>query len=424
MISIIGESEGQTRTCLLWGSSAMSNTTLTDVRLRSLKPEPNRRVEIWDAQLPGFGLRVSPTGTKSFILLYRIHGRPRRMTLGRYPQLSLADARVQAREALNIVDSGADPQADLRAKVEPGELAPSKAEGRARHRIDSVVAEFVQRHCLRHNRASTAHETERVLRAHLVSVWPTRDIREIGKSDILRLLDDLVDAGKPSAANHAFAAIRKFFNWCVERGLLDISPCLGIKMPTRATPRSRVLEDGELARVWNGSDPADHPFGTIVRLLILTGQRRSEVGAMRWADLDLENALWNMPPEMNKSDRAHSVPLTQSAIAFITATPRLSETYLFPSLRSPDRCFSGYSKCKARLDTICGVTEWTLHDLRRTVATGLAGMAVAPHVVEKLLNHTSGTFSGVAGVYNRFQYAPEMRAALDQWEARVLALAA
>lgn len=401
----------------------MAANPLTDVKLRTVKGEPGRRLEIWDAQIPGFGVRVTSASTKSFVLLYRIHGKARRMTLGRYPTLSLADARIKAREALNTIDTGVDPQAGTDAKGVPGEATRSRVQTRLSYRLCHVVDEFIERHCKRNNRASTAKETERILKARLVENWPTRDVREVTKRDILALLDEIVDAGTPSAANHALAAIRKFFNWCVERGLIDVSPCMGVKMPTKAVSRSRVLADDELASVLRAADQAAYPFGNIVRLLVLTGQRRSEVGGMRWQDLDLDQGIWTIPAEANKSGREHVVPLTESALRLLKVVPRLSNVYVFPSLRSPDRCFSGYSKCKARLDENSGVAAWTLHDLRRTVATGLAALQVPPHVVEKLLNHTSGTFGGVAGVYNRFAYQKEMRKALEQWESCIRTLA-
>ncbi len=404
----------------------MGNITLTDIKLRNLKPDPSRRIEVWDAQLPGFGLRMSPAGTKSFILLYRLHGRSRRMTLGRYPLVSLVDARIKARDALNAVAKDQDPQADKRAVASPDKklgVAPATIpEVRAAFQLANVVDEFVAKYCLRNNRANTAHETARVLRAHFVAVWPKRDIRKITRSDILDVLDAIVASGKPSAANHAFAAVRKFFNWAIDRGLIEVSPCARIKKPARVSSRSRVLSGDELVKIWRAAKVTDYPFGAIVCLLILTGQRRNEVALMRWVDIDLDAGLWVIPPERNKSDRLHSVPLSPQALGIIQSLPKMSETLLFPSQRTADRCFSGFSKCKRRLDAAAGVTDWTLHDIRRTVATGLAGNGVQPHVVEKLLNHSTGTLAGVAGIYNRFGYLEEVRAALDGWGDHVTAL--
>ena len=389
----------------------MVSRALTDVAIRKLKAPPGKRVELWDARLPGFGVRVSGKGTKSFVVLYRLHRRPRRMTLGRYPMLSLAEAREKAREALAMAAEGRDPQARKRTAS-------------STHGFADVVASFVALHCERHNRASTVRETRRLLERHFVAVWATRDVREIKRQDVLAVLDSLVAEGKGSIANNALAAIRKLMNWCVERGLLETSPCLGIGTPAPKVARSRVLSDEELAAIWTAADSGGAPYDAIVRLLILTGQRRTEVAEMRWEEIDLEQRLWTLPEARNKSGREHIVPLTDTAIALLTAYREEGKAsgFLFPSRRSPDRVFSGFSKCKRRLDEASGVSDWRLHDIRRTVATGMARLGVAPHVVERVLNHASGTFAGVAGVYNRFGYLPEMRAALEAWEGHVRAL--
>ncbi|MBU2583100.1 MAG: site-specific integrase [Alphaproteobacteria bacterium] len=386
---------------------------LTDVAIRKLVPAPGKRVEIWDNKIPGFGVRVTPNGVRSLVLMYRVDGHQRRLTLGQYPILPLAQAREKALASLQQAAAGIDPNPTKEDQAR-------RDEARAVFRFEDVVASFVRLHCERHNRPVTARDTARILKNRFVSRWADRDVREITRPEIVRVLDAIVDEGTPSAANHALSAVRKFFNWCVERGLIEVSPCMGVRMPSKAISRSRVLDDNELAAVLRAADETEYPFGTIVRLLVLTGQRRSEVGSMRWQDLDLARGVWTIPPEANKSGREHAVPLIATAVDLIEAVPRLSQTHVFPSLRSPERCFSGYSKCKARLDADAGVTGWTLHDLRRTVATGLASLQVPPHVVEKLLNHTSGTFSGVAGVYNRFAYQNEMRAALEQWEQHLM----
>jgi len=389
----------------------MASRPLTDIAIRKLKPRAGKRFELWDGSLPGFGVRVSGKGTKSFVVLYRLHGRPKRLTLGRYPMLSLAEAREKAREALAMAAEGRDPQAKRRTRS-------------TSHGFADVVASFVTLHCERHNRASTTKETRRMLEQHFVSQWGNRDVREIERQDVLAVLDGLVARGTGSTANHALAAIRKFMNWCVERGLLEMSPCTGVRAPAPKVARSRVLSDEELAAVWAALASAGAPFDTIVRLLILTGQRRTEVAEMRWEEVDLEQRLWTLPEARNKSAREHIVPLTDMAVALLRThgRERIDSGFLFPSRRTPGRVFSGFSKCKRRLDDASGVSDWRLHDIRRTVATGMARLGVAPHVVERVLNHSSGTFAGVAGVYNRFGYLPEMRDALERWERHVLGL--
>jgi integrase len=247
-------------------------------------------------------------------------------------------------------------------------------------------------------------------------------VTRILKPDVLRLLDEMVANGAPSAAAHAFAAIRKFFNWSVERGYLEVSPCLTVKTPARQKSRERVLSDDELALVWNGASRLGWPAGPIVHLLILTAQRRGEVAGMRWQDVDLDGRLWSIPAEMTKSNRAHSVPLTELAANIILTLPRIDPVWVFPARGKLDRPYHGFNKAKRRLDELARVQQWTLHDLRRTTATGMAKRKVPPHVVERLLNHASGTFAGVAGVYNRFGYLDEMREALCQWEGHLTQL--
>lgn len=375
-----------------------------DLAIRKLAPDATRRIEIWDQRLPGFGVRVFPSGVKSFVLVYRHQGRTRRLTLGRYPLLGLAEARAKALDALREIDSGIDPQARA--------IPPVQEE---RYCFDEAVRLFVQLHCHRYNREVTARDTERILKNRFVARWAKRDLRDIRKTDILKVLDDAVAEGMPSAANHSLSAIGKFFNWCVERGMLETSPCLGIKKPANNNARERVLDMQELGTVWKGADHCGYPFGPIVKLLILTAQRRGEVAAMQWSQLDLDAGLWTLPAQLTKNGRQHIVPLAPRAKALLASLPRFSGDHVFPA-HGVNPAFANFSMGKAKLDKFAPVADWTLHDLRRSAATHMARLGIAPHVIERLLNHVSGTFSGVAGVYNRFQYVDEMREALATWE--------
>ena len=380
----------------------MRKEGLTDLAIQNLKTDASARFEVFDTKLPGFGVRVFPSGIKSFILFYRHQGRLRRLTLGRYPVVSLADARRMAFEALGRVTRGSDPQRE-------------KQDERRKLNFEDAVARFVTEHCERHNRAATAHETARVLRTRFIPRFAKRDLKEITRADIARVLDGIVSEGKGSTANHTLAAIRKLFNWCVDRGLMEVSPCVGIKIPAPLQSRDRVLVDTELAAVWRASDVVGFPFGTIVKLLILTGQRRGEVAAMRWDEIDFESGAWSIPAQRTKSNKAQVVPLPPQAISLLRSAPRFESPFVFMALGNEDASFSGFSKAKARLAGLAEFGDWTLHDLRRTAASGLARLGVSPHVIERILDHTTGTLGGVAGIYNRFGYLPEMREALERW---------
>ena len=333
----------------------MKRANLTDLKIRNLKANGSKRIEVWDAMLPGFGLRVSQSGTKSFILMYRFDGKLRRETLGRYPLLSLAEARGMAQEILVTASHGKDP-------------TPQKAQGKsdgeaAEGSFAQILDGFLELHCMRHNKPSTIRSTRRLLEKEFLPIWRDRSVVDITKSDILQVLDGMVERGVPAAANHAYSAIAKFFSWCSERDIIGTNPCDNVKRPAKLNTRDRVLSGDELARVWRAAMEADYPFGPIVQLLILTAQRRGEVTNMQWAHVNEEESLWDIPKEMTKSNRRHVVPLSATAVLVIGGLPRLHKDLLFPARSSSTTAFSGFGKCKQRLDDVSGVSDWTLHDL-------------------------------------------------------------
>ena len=387
----------------------MTTTLFTDRTLRALKSNNGKRAYVWDSKLRGFGVRLEPSGTKSFVLKYRFKGHQRMVTIDQYPVLSLSNARSQAHAILGRVHEGVDPN-------QTG-LLPSKIATFA-----NLLDAYIDKHCATATRANTRREVERALRKEFLPSWRRRDITEIEKTDVVAVLDGIMARGTPSAANHAFTYINHFFNWTLSRGVVDISPCHGLSAPAPKKSRHRVLSDQELATVWQTARETPYPFGTIVQLLILTGQRRGEVTTMQWEHVDLVDALWTLPPECTKNNREHLVPLSPAAVDLLDDTPHLSETLVFPARGSITSAFSGFSKCKRRLDDTCGLSRWTLHDLRRTVATGLAKLDVDPHVIERALNHVSGSFAGVAGTYNRYAYFDETRGALNRWAEYVESL--
>jgi integrase len=373
---------------------------LTDTTIRNLKPKDGKQFERWDKVVRGLGIRVSPKGTKSFVFVYRLGRRQRRMTLGQYPGLTLQDARDQARECQYLVNKGGDPAQD------------KKEQHRDVFAFDEFVHHFIETYAKPKNR--TWSTSERLLTRHFVKVWRKRDIRQIKKADVTAVLDGIVARGNETSANRAFAQIRKLFNWPVERGYIESSPCQGLKAPAKSNSRERVLSDAEIEPIWNAASDMGYPFGTVVKLLFLTAQRRDEVASMRWSDLDLEGCLWTLPADRNKSKHEHVIPLTPQVVSILKSIPRTHAVLIFPA-RGRDNPISGFSKWKRELDSLSGTSDWTLHDIRRTVSTGLARMGVLPHVTERILNHSTGTLGGVAGVYNRFGYLPEMREALERW---------
>lgn len=373
---------------------------LNDLSIRKLPVPVEGVAQHPDGKLPGFGVRVTANGVKSFYLAYRHEGKNRRLNLGRYPATSLQKARGKAYAALSELEDGNDPS---------GEIAKTES-------FSAALDAFVRNHCQRHNRASTAAETERLLRVYFLPGWKNRNVRAITKSDVAAALEPILKRGAQGSARHAFAAVRKLFNWMVEQGLIETSPCAGSKAPGKAGSRDRVLDDAELILIWNTAASIGLPFGPIVQLLMLTAQRRGEVVAMAWEEIDKEKGVWTIPGERTKNGKSHAVPLSKGALGVLASIPETGSPYVFPARGKPDQSYSGYSKGKRELDAAAELHDWTLHDLRRTAATGMAKLAIAPHVVERVLNHVSGTFAGVAGVYNRFRYDDEMRAALDQWD--------
>jgi integrase len=380
---------------------------LTSRTVELLKPSTERR-EIPDGLLQGLYLVLQPSGARSWAVRYRHGGRPRKHTLGSYPAIDLAAARKLASAALRAVAEGRDPGVEKRLARSPN---PDT--------IEAVAEAFLERHVRRTNRPSTISATERLLRSYVLPRWRGRLASEITRRDVLDVLDRVHDAGKPIAANRVLAAVRKLFNWAASRDIITASPCAGVKPLSPEQSRDRVLSDPELCDVWRAADQLGGPFGALVKLLILTGQRRDEVAGMRWEEVNLNTHLWLLPAARTKNKRAHEVPLSSTAVAVVRSLPRLGDTYILTSIG--DAPVSGYSKAKTKLDTLMpkGIPPWRLHDLRRTVASGMAKLGVNLPVIEKVLNHVSGSFSGVAGVYQRHSFEDEKRAALEVWSGHL-----
>ena len=265
-------------------------------------------------------------------------------------------------------------------------------------------------------RAGTARECERVLNREVISRWRGRRFSEIKRADILDMLDEIVDRGSPIAANRYFADVRNLCNWAVGRGLIDVSPCVGVRPPSAAKSRDRILSDDELCVLWQACEELNYPFGPLVKLLILSGQRLREVAHARWPEIDFTTRTWTLPRERSKNNQAHDVPLSNAAIAILESLPRFSRTELVFTTtgRTP---VSGFSKAKKVLDVAMppDAAPWVLHDIRRTFASGCARLGVNLPTIEKVINHTSGSFAGIVKVYQRHSFEAEKRVALEVW---------
>lgn len=283
-------------------------------------------------------------------------------------------------------------------------------------KVEAVCREFIRLHAQARNKSW--REAERILEREFVGTFGQRDIREIKRFDVLEIMDAAVARGSTYQANRILSNIRKLFNWCVERGIVETSPITGLKAPTKEESRERVLEDDEIVRLLCACRNDVYPFRQFVPILLATAQRRGELAEMRWSEVDLEAKQWVIPAERSKNGKPHVVPLSPYALEALNEVPRFLDCdFVFTTTRNSP--VSGFSKMLRRLSEGSQTSDWRLHDLRRTAASGMARAGIAPHVVEKVLNHISGTISGVAAVYNRYGYDREKREALETWGERL-----
>jgi len=404
----------------------MPKRALTAAAVDRLKPPAEGQIEHFDTGFPGLALRISYGGSRAWVYFYRIHGKQRRLTIGTYPVLSLADAREAWRAAKAAVDRGEDPAA-----------AKAEAKRREPDTVRSIGESFITKYARPRNR--TADEVARMFELHLYPALGHRRIENVTRRDILDLLDTVEARSSGARANRVLANIRRLFSWAVERGIIEASPVANVRAPGQETARDRVLTDKELRAFLKACETMGEPFGPLCRLLLLTGQRREEVAALPWAELDLPDAIWHLPAVRTKNKRASDVPLAAQSVAILEGLMRRSPL-VFPAQFSRNghtepRPLSGFGRAKERLDKLmlgelrkvdpeAMLPAWTLHDLRRTAASGMARLGIGVHVVEKLLNHVSGTFSGVVGVYQRHNFLAEKRAAAQAWANFIDSLAA
>jgi integrase len=363
-------------------------------------------VVYWDRDCPGFGVKVTPKGRKVFIVLYRTAGagsRLRKYTIGPYGRVTLHQARVAAQKIFAARLEGRDPAAE-------------RKEARRRivaDQIEDLLEAFIAQH-VSQNRSSA--EITRLLRREIGKPWAGKSVHEIAKRDVVELVTGIMQRGAPIAANKTLKTIKTFFRWCIGRAILDKSSADGVPLPAKELARDRVLNDEELAQVILAARKIGLPYGGVVELLALTGQRREEVARATWDELDLTRCVWTLPKSRTKNGKEHVVYLARQSLAVLTREGQ-GDRFVFSTING--KAFQAFAKAKRELDQLSGVAGWRLHDLRRTCVSGMARLGIAPHIADKILNHQSGTISGVAAVYQRHEFLSERQDALNRWGAHV-----
>jgi integrase len=392
----------------------MTVPKLTKEFVAGLCLDPGKTDQIWfDDKLAGFGVRLRAGGKRAWIVQYRIGALQKRLTLGAVAVLDADKARAEAKARLAAVTLGGDPAA---------RKAEEKA--RAKHTLAHVADLYLEAQQAR-LKPKTHSESARYLRA----LWkPLHDVplHKITRIDVTTRVSEINLKSGPSAASHARLVLSALYAWAIGEGLTDENPVIGSNAPATQA-RDRVLSNAELAEIWRACP--DDDYGRIVRLLMLTGQRRGEVAGMRWSELPPEEAVWRLPAERVKNGLPHEVPLAPLALAIIKAVPQAGRDLLFGR---GEFGFNGFGTPKLALDAAIGkarkgagakpMQPWTVHDLRRAFASGLGDLGVQPHVIEAALNHISGFRKGVAHVYNKSPYAREVRAAMLLWDDHIRAL--
>jgi integrase len=381
---------------------------LTDAFLKTVKRPAEGFVAYWDTESP-LGVRVTPS-VIAFHCMYRVHGKQARERLGRYPGISLTKARKLARDRVDGAKAGIDPRAEKRA------AAAQEAKTHANN-FGRLAGVFLEGYA---KKRKTWQVVEATLTRDLAP-WRNRPVTEITKADVKEALRAKLKSAGPYASNRLLAHTRRLFNWMMEEDYLAASPCAGVKpLLTDEEERERTLTETEIATLWKAWDGLGW-FGSLCKLLLVTGCRRNEIAAMKWTDIRTaidDNEQSTLHLAETKNGRPHDLPLSGIAMEILDALPRYKSEYVFAAAFG-DRPghVSGFSRAKRRCDELSGITGWRLHDLRRSVATYMVGLAIPLETVGKVLNHAPAGVT--AKTYVRHSYAPEMRRALETWARKL-----
>lgn len=337
----------------------MGSVKLTAVAIEKM-PTPEKRRDVYDSEVPGLVLRLLPSGTKSWSFTYRLRNKAKRLSLGVYPGVSLKLARERGRNARAEVQQGGDPVEDKKVAERERQL----------YSFESCANDFVEKYCKPN--LKTWKSVDRALERFAIPEWGDRAAKDIRRRDVVELLDK-VASKTPGQSNHLRAYLSKLFKWLMEREVVETNPVLGVARRHKSKPRSRILDQSEIAAVWRASEKMGGAFGNCVRFLLTTGVRRDEASCLRWDELEGDFA--SLPASRMKGGRDFKVALSSEAQDIAEGMPRIGEYVFTTNGRSP---ISGWSKAKIKLDTLieeeleAPIPDWRLHDLRRTLASGLA----------------------------------------------------
>lgn len=405
----------------------------------AVEPSAKGDVTVWDDRIVGFGLKVTPVGSKVYFYRYRVsrpgqasQTAPRKYTIGRHGSLTPDQARKRAQELAALVSQGVDPRQQELDAIADQDQADRQVQEQERARRDLAFSRIADLWLAHYEgemarRKSSVDMAKLVVNRYLRPALGTLPIPGIGRAELQPILD-AIPVHKRGMRRAVFAYASVLWGWALRRGYVDANLLTAMEKPPAPAARERVLSDEELILTWRATQTAPLVWGVFFRLLVLTGQRRSEVSDMMWDELDRNAAVWTIPPARAKNGKAHLVPLSGAAVEQIdlAAGGQVWPKQGYVLTTTSRSAVSGISKAKAALDVaITGLNEgaaidqWRLHDLRRTVATGLQRLGVRFEVTEAVLNHVSGAKGGVAGVYQRHDWAAEKRAALAAWSAHV-----
>ena len=376
----------------------MAQMNFTDRSILALKPPDSGQVDYFDEKTPGFGVRVSQKGTKSFFLKYIVNGRQRRMTFGVYPGCKLAEARKAAHNAKHEVRQGNDPSA-------------ARQEQRTAPTLKELADEYLDHHARDNKRERSWREDERMINAYLRDLYDQK-AGDITRGQIKSLLRDIKVRGAPVQANRVLALVRKMYNFGLDEEIVEANPAARIK-PSPEVERDRIYSPDEIRALWGAFTGQT---GSIFKLCLITGQRRGEIAGMRWGEIDFESAEWTVPGERMKSKKVHLVPLSDMALDVLADVSRIDEELVFPSPVRRNQPIRNLQSPAEDVKKASGVEDFRSHDLRRTCGTNITGMGFPRFIMDRVLGHVE---PGVGRRYDRHDYLREKKAALDAWGGKL-----